>query len=53
MGSERQPGLGASVRDRISTKGDVNLVKEAEAASGWGAHHKKRFPPNRASVQRS
>ena len=41
-----QPGLGASGRDRTSTKGKGNLAKEAEAASGWSARHRNRFPPN-------
>lgn len=45
-GREGQPGLGASGRDRTSTKGKGNLAKEAEAASGWSARHRNRFPPN-------
>ena len=40
-GTERQPGLGASVRDRVSTRGKGNLLK---AASGWGAPSQGKIP---------
>lgn len=44
-GTERQPGLGASVRDRISTRGKgKNLLKAAEAASEWGAPSQEKIP---------
>ena len=50
-GEAAWPGGVSAGQDLHQRRG--KLGEEAEAASGWHARHKKRFPPNRVSVQRS